>query len=506
MARAIHTRWKVKGTLQAETPIHIGGMGGDAGTDLALAVNGQGKYYIPGTSLAGALRSWMGRLQPDGSRIQSLWGFQENDQKGHASFIIVDDAELQDIANVEIREGVGIHRCTGAAADKAKYSRAILPKGVTFPLNITVDSQDEQNPQDLWQLLLALEQGDIRLGAAKTRGLGQVKLIATNIEKHDLSNAQGLFDSLLNRNIEESWKSIQKDEYKPPERLALTITWKPREPVMVKAEGDGIAVDIMPLVSRIDQKVHFVIPGSSIKGVLRAHAERIVRTVCHCSTQDGFLEQTRLPLIDELFGAAEKNSRGQPAGKIGALFVDDCYALESMQPDNWLKVETAPKANTGELKEFKKVLAAALDGCQEPFRKLQPAMHVAVDRWTGGAAEGMLYSVLEPIGVEWNPIGISLDLERLKQCKEGNFQPAIALLLLVLRDFANRKIPVGYGTNRGMGTVEVTEISMNSSPIDGLVGIETKTVVTPDLSSMGDLLHPLTDAWRNWIAYHQEAE
>ena len=54
MARKMQARWKINGTLTAETPIHVGGMGGDADTDLALAINGGGNYYIPGTRLAGA--------------------------------------------------------------------------------------------------------------------------------------------------------------------------------------------------------------------------------------------------------------------------------------------------------------------------------------------------------------------------------------------------------------------------------------------------------------------
>ncbi len=512
MARDIQTRWKMSGTLKAETPIHIGGMGGDADTDLALAVNGQGDYYIPGTSIAGALRGWMGRSLND-EQLKDLWGDHENDKRG-ASFIIIDDAQvaLSNGMTIEIREGVGIDRHTGAAADKIKYSRAILPKGVTFPLNITLDCQTDQNPDELWKLLMALEKSDIRIGAAKTRGLGQITLQAITIEKHDLNHAEGLFNSLLKQNVKQEWQQIKQEAinrlgaYKAPSRLNLNITWKPRDPVMVKAEGDGIAVDILPLVSQATGKVHFVIPGSSIKGVLRAHAERIVRTVCQQSMPDSFLEQVKLNLVNELFGAAEKSSTKQSEGKIGALSVDDCYATLEMTSSDWASVENSPKGENETFDHFRQTLATVLGGSSQPFQTLQPAMHVAVDRWTGGAADGMLYSVLEPIGVTWNPINIHLDLERLKKYGEDNLLPAIALLFLVLRDFANRKIPIGYGTNRGMGTVEVTEISMACSPIDGLEGLETETTIAPDLSNFNQqALSDLTTAWQTWIGQNQEA-
>lgn len=504
MARQIHTRWKIRGILTTETPTHVGGMGGDADTDLALAVNGCGNYYIPGTSLAGALRGWMGRSLTDEQNVKQLWGFQEKDN-GHASFIILEDAQvsLPSKTSIEIREGVGIDRLTGAAADKAKYNRAILPKGVTFPLNITLDCQKAQDPDDLWKLLLALEKGDIRIGAAKTRGLGKVKLSISSIHEQKFM-ADAIFDVLLEGGKQHSWNTLKPTNYHPSTRLTLDIVWKPKDPVMVKAEGDGIAVDILPLISQVDSDVRFVIPGSSIKGVLRAHAERIVRTVCNIPTKDNFLEQVQLNLINELFGSAEKRKSKLSEGKIGALFVDDCYTTIPITAANWSAVEnetTMTKPSNGNSERYLKLkLKQALD-IEEPYRILQPAMHVAVDRWTGGAADGMLYSVLEPIGVTWEAIELQLDLDRLQKYNSTLVKPAIALLLLVLRDFTHRKIPIGYGTNRGMGTVEVTEMRrVDCSPIKGLEGMENIQTIAPDLSNLGEeLLNKLNQAWIDWI-------
>lgn len=511
MARRIHTRWKINGTLKAETPIHVGGVGGDADTDLALAVNGHGNYYIPGTSLAGALRGWMSspfgneELQQLENSVNQLWGFQNKQGNGQASFIIIDDAEIELLGQtIEIREGVGIDRDTGTAAEHFKYSRAILPKGVTFPLNITLDSQTNQPPDDLWQLLLALEKSEIRIGAAKTRGLGKVKLTVAGIHEQTFKD-EHIFDVLLNGGTAHQWKDLKPKTYHSPNKLSLDIKWTPKDPVMVKSEGEGIAVDILPLVSQANQKTFFVIPGSSIKGVLRTQAERIVRTVCNYSTADEFSEQIRLDLIDKLFGRAEKSKTKHSDGKIGALSIDDCYATLPMESENWSAVEKTAKTENGEFQQFKDNLGTALDNGNNPFQTLQPAMHVAVDRWTGGAAEGMLYSVLEPIGVEWGKIAIHLDLERLKKYDSEKVQAAIALLLLVLRDFADRKIPIGYGTNRGMGTVEVQEMKLDCTPIEGLPEIEEKTIITPDLLNLGEeILNPLNTAWQHWINSNKE--
>lgn len=506
MARQVHTRWKIKATLQALTPIHVGGMGSDVDTDLALAINGRGNYYIPGTSLAGALRGWMARSLNDDD-IKDLWGDHETEKRG-ASFIAIDDAEIESSQSIpiEIREGVGIDRNTGAAADRFKYNRAILPKGTRFPLSVTLDCQKDEEPKDLWQLLQSLEQGHICIGAAKTRGLGKVELKDLTIHQHNLNDATGIFNTLLNGNGAQDWNTIKaNNHYKPPAQLNLEIAWKPRDPVMVKAEGDGIAVDILPLVSQVDSGVRFVIPGSSIKGVLRAHAERIVRTVCSKPTKESFLEQMHLSLINEIFGAASRSE--QERGLIGALSIDDCYAKPkySMSPEHWAEVENAPKESNEEFSQFKEKLRTALKGSSRPFRVLQPAIHVAIDRWTGGAADAMLYSILEPIGVEWEKIGIQLDINQLQKQDASLLQPVIALLLVVLRDFANRKIPIGYGTNRGMGTVEVTEMYMHCSSIKELIGIGQETAISPDLSNLdSQFLSDLTIAWQTWISQHQE--
>src|SRR5581483_5809484 len=89
--------------------------------------------------------------------------------------------------------------------------------------------------------------------------------------------------------------------------------------------------------------------------------------------------------------------------------------------------------------------------------KWQQAFHVAIDRWTSGAAESMLFTVLEPHGISWGDIELTVDLSRLPGVLRS---PAAALLLLVLRDLAAGRLPLGFAVNRGMGAVKVDEITI----------------------------------------------
>jgi CRISPR/Cas system CSM-associated protein Csm3 (group 7 of RAMP superfamily) len=494
MARRIISRIQVKGNLEAQSPIHVGGIGGNPEVDLALAVNGQGQYYIPGTSLAGAFRGWVEAT----SKASYVWG-DSSAEGGHASFLLVEDAPIQGV-NAEIRDGVGIDRIWGSAAKQVKYERAILPRGTKIPLVMMLEvpfyetNQEETISEkkylEIFAFLIAsLKKGHIRLGAAKTRGLGRVKLNNFSIRKSQLSRREDMLAFLLGKDelissdqfLQNHLTTIQNST------LTLTINWEPQEPLMVKAEGSGLAVDILPLVSAVENKLAFVLPGSSIKGALRSHAERIVRTVLSLEMDStaNFMEQVDIPLVSHLFGARAKNVQRAEIG-IGSLFVDDCYGRKPISPEAWRNIQVATNAAN---------LRNALD--MAGLENTQQAYHVAVDRWTGAAADGMLYSALELIKISWEPIHLTLNLDRLHEHKLAG----ISLLLLCLRDLADGRIPLGYGTNRGMGSIKVKSVHIQSDRLDPslaeMVDVSLNNGSLTDLSS--PTLNQLNSAWNSWI-------
>jgi CRISPR/Cas system CSM-associated protein Csm3 (group 7 of RAMP superfamily) len=536
MARKIRTRLKIKGSLVANSPLHIGGNDGSALVDLALAVNGQGAYYIPGTSLAGALRAWMASEGALTNLVEDLWGNQEKSGKeklGHASYILIEDAPInKDVKSkdvkteiredtpinkgvkTEIRDGVGIDRYYGTAAEQVKFDRAILPKGTEIPLVMTVEHADK-SPID-WEtrkgavvaLLKALEGQEIRLGAAKTRGLGRVQLKNPTILEQDLCSAEGMLGALRNQGTSLSLGALAEKVCVPPARPKLTVAidWEPVGPLMVKAEADGIAVDTLPLVSAVGDHLTFVLPGSAIKGALRSQAERIIRTLQAVSLEPDrkFNDQLQaVPLIQEVFGSAARLKPGsnpqkkEQHGRLGALAVDDCYAKLAIQPEQWSQIESA--ANERELRQ--RLNAAQLHQTQQAF-------HVAVDRWTGGAADGFLYSTLEPMGVTWEPIGLTLDLNWLNRTASDTTAIAsIALVLLLLRDLAAGRIPLGYGVNRGMGAIQINHIQIQGYGLEDLNNslqpLTQQSLAAGQLSALsGGCLETLNEAWKNWVHQH----
>ena len=65
----------VRGELVARTPISVGGMGAGEHVDLDVAVDGSGKFYIPGTSLAGPMRAWLTQNLASAELPDELFGF-----------------------------------------------------------------------------------------------------------------------------------------------------------------------------------------------------------------------------------------------------------------------------------------------------------------------------------------------------------------------------------------------------------------------------------------------
>lgn len=429
---------------------------------------------------------------------------------------------LSDGASWELREGVGIDRRWGTAADKIKYDRAVLPRGTTVTFEASVEFSGAPSAPEhglakaaVGELLDALTRGEIRLGAGKTRGLGHVRLDRLDVREEDLISQSGLLAALRgqapHRSLEELRASAPAGARTACPRLDLRVHWRPLGPVMVKAERDGLAVDTLPLVTATGAALTFVLPGSALKGVLRAHAERIVRTVADLGdVGDDFLRQVEVPLVTSVFGTAGKPAQrgadrgsgadeaadeqeaargNEPKPGLAALAVEDCCATSPVTRDLWSAVEQAVD---------EQALLSALGALGLKGARLEHAFHVAVDRWTGGAAESLLFSVLEPHGLAWEPLRLRLDLTRLAARER---RPALALVFLVLRDLGQGRLPIGYAGNRGLGAIEVDALEGGGVDLDPDLELLRRFRLerADPVGLPADVRGPLEQAWRTWL-------
>ena len=433
------------GTLETVTALRAGGWGSSVHADLVVARDGLGRLMIPGTSLAGALRAWLGSVTADSGGVMfgqaalgAVFGELEHQgQDGVVCRIMVDDAVADEDVRMDIRDGVGIDRATGSAAAGVLYQQEVVPPGSKFAVRITAAqtaTDTERVGLALDLLVAALAAGRVDIGAARTRGLGQVRLTDITRTRVDLADRDQVLSWLCGH---PAGAPAAEVALPGDGRLGIEMTWAAVTPVMVRAstvneaEPDrDRAVDTVPLRSGEDGAL--LLPGSSVKGVLRFHAERITRAVRSVNEiSERWLEQVndpRLGSVLALFGTAGDHRGGEDrpaaAGRRGALAVHDCLGTADS------RVVT----------------------------------HVAVDRWTGGAAENLLFPVQEPVSAQWQPIRMSLEVERADE--DGG--QALALLLLVLRDLADGWLTLGFGGTRGRGSVRVSRVAFTG---EGLTGV-----------------------------------
>lgn len=513
-APEVTRRMRVRGTLDCESAVHVGGIAlGES--DLPLAEDGRGQIYVPGTSLAGALRSWA-RRSWGAEQADLLFGNQpvvpttgddrDAEAEGGASRLLVEDCRLVD-PRPEVREGVGIDRVSGAAAKGVKFDQVVLPRGTSLEVELALElSRPGTDPREalLEDLLAALWRGEVLLGAAQTRGLGRVRLSSGIRSEEDLSSRDGLLRFFRNRDKPKDEANGTPLSFRPSQSVStdalIEIDWEPDLPVMLASGLVGGAVDTIPLTSGAGPE-HLIITGSGLKGVLRSQAERIVRTLLPDAAIPAgprdFLYQVRVPLVERLFGSDGTSWRGdQPDQRLGrgALEVRECYSLLGLDAERWKQVLAA----TDSRPLYRALGCAVADQDPKPSVHWDHAHHVAIDRWTGGAAERHLYSSLEPWDVEWEPIRLELDLHRVEDVEE----PALALLLLVVRDLALGRLSIGWGTRRGLGSTKVGQIriSVRGERLQPLSGEQVRS------QGLGALLTQLEEALRSRCAGRFEVQ
>lgn len=488
MARNIDYTLILEGELVAETPLHIGGADNADTIDMPLAVNGKGEYYLPGTSIAGAIKAWE-------QGANDSWGYAEKSE-GHASFIIVDDAPaLGDNPVAELWHGVGIDRRYGGAFEGVKFDRQVLPQGTRFNFRLQREVPAGVKPHlariEMQYLKVALENGDILFGGSVTRGFGRLTLKNAQAREIEWGSRDGIFEWLKNPNGKDTadeWSSaLANAEHieKPIAPIRIEIHWQPRGPLMSKSAQDGISADMLPFITRnYKGEMALALPGSGIKGALRQHAERIVRTVCDLELKnEQHFDQVDVPLVTKLFGATRSkdekvNGKSQATGGARALLaVDTCYSKFSLEQTEW-DARDAGSANWTE-------------------RSLYKADHVAIDRWTGGASDGALFNTVEPDkSIKWEPIHLTLN------CRRGKPLPELALLWLTLRDLCAGRIPLGFGVNRGFGDLTVNKIMLQG--LEALnCGLEIAELTVSEgaieVTAIANLMDELKKEWTGWI-------
>ena len=497
----------------------------------AFVRNGLGEAILPGRSIKGAIRAafeeHMNELRFSEEDLKSLWGGEMRRDVGtgkeslplRASALTFHHAVVWDRASGDLphRMSTAINRATGGAADGALFAYEYLPVDTTFKIHISAEAQDPtpEPPEDkdtqsitpsketkgtppappalvekALQAVVTLLGGKfISLGGRTGSGWGRIeplnenaryecKLVVVPGSQNEKGDSASFLTQILDqhssvdiephRNLDcQSGSTTITIEWQAPSGLFVGMNkpdgMKPTKEDTVPAAplrnwhlGDTHRADhgdaTYLKVAHTD-KASLLLPGTSIRGALRSHCSRIARSIV--SDSEGCDELT-MPadvhkqlaadpiLVRYLFGTTEYR---------GAVRVHDCEGRIPAQEDKPLKLTRN-----------------------------------AIDRVTGSAAHGALYSELLYPHATWDSIQIDVDHAQL--CRNirqdpGGFalpapsssdkdyelpgfkirlRAAILLLTMAITDLCEGVLPLGGGTGGGLGFIDVSHVSFEGLP------------------------------------------
>ncbi|MBD3181019.1 hypothetical protein GF312_01935, partial [Candidatus Poribacteria bacterium] len=226
----------IKGEILIPQTFHIGSGESSLQTDAPIQRDKGGKPHIPGTTIAGLMRStardFAPYLLPNGLEIiDDLFGAVKkngDNTKSNASRIFIEDAIL--IENtisdaMEVRDHVGIDRNSGSARKNLKYDKEVAPSVTSYSLEISIE---KPNSNDLRILLDVLDfwsafDFTFHIGGRSTTGLGRAKL-----EKHlefyklDFGNPDVLIDYLIGGEPKQEYIPVKPTKRCDIEKLAVS--------------------------------------------------------------------------------------------------------------------------------------------------------------------------------------------------------------------------------------------------------------------------------------------
>lgn len=527
----------------------------------AFVRNGLGEAILPGRSIKGAIRAafeeHMNELRFSKEDLKNLWGGEMRREVGtgkeslplRASALTFHHTVVWDRTRGALphRMSTAIDRATGGAADGALFAYEYLPVDTTFDIRVSAEAREKKqeprnegetqapaptsdategsSPADsklvkkaLKGIVTLIDSELISLGGRTGSGWGRIKLNGTatyrvqSVVQSEKGGLKNTLDQLLDLSEPKKLTPDKHSSYRPS-RSTIEIQWQAPSGLFVGMnKPDGMkptkedTVPAAPLrnwhlndTHRADHgdatypkvahedKASLLLPGTSIRGALRSHCSRIARSIVSDSEgcdklgmpEDVHKQLAADPiLVRYLFGTTEYR---------GAVHVHDCEGRIPIQ-----------------------------EGKDKPLKLTRNA----IDRVTGSAAHGALYSELLYPHAAWDSIQIDVDHAQL--CRNirqdpGGFalpapsssdkdyelpdfkirlRAAILLLTMAITDLCEGVLPLGGGTGGGLGFIEVSRVSFIGLP-DATSPVEIPFEVPDHPEDSHEVHEALSDFARN---------
>lgn len=378
------------------------GAGRDLSNSLLLAVDGRGRPILRGSSLAGALRHAVARLHDlpvdplDPPPLLRLWfGEAFGADRGRESPLRVADC-LLDVGRhggVLSRTHNAIERHDGGPRDGGLFRIGALPPGTTTTVLLHLCSADDGAVAFLQELLGIFARG-LTLGGSVARGVGMASLAGpARLRTFQLAKPEDRVAWL-----DESWAWRDPERPHIPESgvvlepaaldVDLTVTLQlgiPRGQDLCVADGRGAEHEAEPQRVRDAKGVErWRLPGSALRGVLRGWMTRLAARG-RAKIRDSVARYQSL-------GRAKGDEFGW--GFRGPEQRRDVQSRLREDPGSLARILECPIEHLfGSLFHASRLLVSDALSVRpaQPDQDCSVRMHVAVDRISGGARDGLLF-------------------------------------------------------------------------------------------------------------------
>jgi CRISPR/Cas system CSM-associated protein Csm3 (group 7 of RAMP superfamily) len=436
-------RFLARFVIEAKTPLAVGSGEKDITTDALVATDVNGLPYIPGTAIAGVVRSMIGE-----ESAKTFFGYQVPNKKkdGKGSEIIFTEAkilnsrgEVVDGLNIEaidkdpllkeykelpIRQHARISE-KGVTVKGGKFDEQVVFAGTRFCFELEMVS-DGKNYSDFEYVLSQINNKTFRIGSGTRCGFGEIEVVEMQRSKLDLSKPEDL-DLYLDKssNLSEDWNGWQRDENIEKETLSTDwveykLSLQPEDFFLFGSGFGDHEVDMTPVKARkvewsngcgkLSDKM-VLIPATSVKGAL-SH-----RVAFHWNKLNGYYA-------------------GNPEAKVGK----DNFAVKTLFGSEGEK--------DGEGQFRGNVIFS--DIIEKRYVEDKILNHVAIDRFTGGAMEGALFSE-KTTYVREKDKPFEMTLLVRKEVLDKKDKKVEQALEAALQDICKGMLPLGGGVNRGNG-------------------------------------------------------
>jgi len=393
------------GKIHLLTPALIGSGRSDY-TEMDVILDSEDKPFIPATSLIGILKH---RLQLTGDfekQFGDYWGFSRGTEGRQSAICCSDLRCLSDKETITIttRDGIKIDSAKAMVEAGAKYDYQLIEPGVVFNLHMEVIVKEGDDvdffTRNTATIRALLEKGMIAVGAKTNNGFGKIRLTDSKLvhvifsEDDHVKKWFSYITGNRDINLPELENALPfEDQVTAAAEFSIQAEFAIKNSLIIRSYSDRPED---PDAVNIHSGGSPVIPGSSLRGALRARAERILNTLGCTQTGD---------LLAELFGIAGKDDEPKIKGKL-------------------MVAETVLPAYPAEVQS-----------------------RIKIDRFSGGTIEGALFDSMPLFSVDPDDdkiFQVSLRIRDFKDYEAG-------LLLLLLKDIWIGDLTVGGEKNVGRG-------------------------------------------------------